>query len=159
MNQWTEWRRKMCVKSTNGLPRMGNGFVWTVSVVDGSIRCEAVGDIALALELGGWMYAWPMLHKYVDDAEILFTNFEICRRHCHRRRRCYCHRCRLSLLSLTRILFLSHLKMGMCMCVIACNVSAFWRNFNSVTLSACYLLLLLRFFALTQLSIYLPLNV
>lgn len=30
---------------------MGNGFVWTVSVVDGNIRCEAVGDIALTLDL------------------------------------------------------------------------------------------------------------
>lgn len=33
------------------LPRIGNGFVWTVSVVEGTILCEAVGDIALALEL------------------------------------------------------------------------------------------------------------
>lgn len=38
-----------------GLPRIGNGFVWTVSVVDGSIRCEAVGDIARTLELDGRM--------------------------------------------------------------------------------------------------------
>lgn len=40
-------------EQTNGLPRIGNGFVWTVSVVDGTIRCEAVGDIALTLELDG----------------------------------------------------------------------------------------------------------
>lgn len=33
------------------LPRIGNGFVWTVSVVEGTILFEAVGDIALALEL------------------------------------------------------------------------------------------------------------
>lgn len=40
------------------LPRIGNGFVWTVSVVDGTILCEAVGDIALALEL----VPFPMLY-------------------------------------------------------------------------------------------------
>lgn len=35
---------------TKFLPRIGNGLVWTVSV-DGNILFEAVGDIALALEL------------------------------------------------------------------------------------------------------------
>lgn len=30
-------------------PRIGNGFVWTVSVVEGNILCDAVGDIALEL--------------------------------------------------------------------------------------------------------------
>lgn len=33
-------------------PRIGNGLVWTVSLVDGNILCDAVGDIALELGCG-----------------------------------------------------------------------------------------------------------
>lgn len=32
-------------------PRIGNGLVWTVSVVEGNILFEAVGDIALEFSL------------------------------------------------------------------------------------------------------------
>lgn len=34
------------------IPRIGNGLVWTVSVDDGNILCDAVGDIALEIVLG-----------------------------------------------------------------------------------------------------------
>lgn len=33
------------------IPRIGNGLVWTVSVDDGNILCDAVGDIALEIVL------------------------------------------------------------------------------------------------------------
>lgn len=40
---------KIDVQRDKHSPRIGNGFVWTVSVVEGNILCDAVGDIALEL--------------------------------------------------------------------------------------------------------------
>lgn len=49
---------------------MGNGLVWTVSVDDGNILCDAVGDIALALVFGE-IFARVVVSDTVDKHVLL----------------------------------------------------------------------------------------